>query len=264
MISTETPCATTGSPPTGWRPSTRIAFRFCVVYFGSFCLLPTLIPFALLGILGRWVRGVGGRWTVSPADPIPGWIGSTVFGVDAVLHQDSGAGDQTANWVLVFCLLVVAVVAAAGWTLVDRHTSHPRLSAWFTLFLRLCLGGQMLGFGLAKLIPTQMPGPTLAQLLQPYGDLSPASVLWLQVGSSHPYEMALGAAEVAAELLSHGAATALHSGPQGSPDQQEKPGPRNSRPPSTIDSGSGSSTGLEVPVWPPTVGGRTGPASVSR
>lgn len=125
----------------------------------------------------------------------------------------------------------------------------------------------MLGFGLAKLIPTQMPGPTPAQLLQPYGDLSPASVLWLQVGSSHPYEMALGAAEVAAELLSHEAATAsdaLHSGPQGSPDQQEKPGPRNSRPPSTIDSGSGSTTGLEVPVWSPTVGDHTGPASVSR
>lgn len=46
-----------------------------------------------------------------------------------------------------------------------------------------------------------MPGPTLAQLLQPYGTLSPASVLWLQVGSSHPYEMALGAVEVIAGLL---------------------------------------------------------------
>ncbi|MFQ6225799.1 DoxX family protein [Nocardia sp. NPDC002869] len=194
-------CAATGSPPTGWRPSTRIAFRFCVVYFGSFCLLLTLIPFALLGVLGRWVHRLGGRWTVSPADPITGWVGRTFFGIDAVLRQDSGAGDQTANWVLVFCILVVAVVATAVWTLIDRRTAHPRLSAWFTLFLRLCLGGQMLGFGLAKLIPTQMPGATLAQLLQPYGDLSPASVLWLQVGSSHPYEMALGAAEVAAGLL---------------------------------------------------------------
>ena len=34
-----------------------------------------------------------------------------------------------------------------------------------------------------------------------FGDLSPASVLWLQVGSSHPYEMTLGAVEVLAGLL---------------------------------------------------------------
>ncbi|MFE3443175.1 hypothetical protein ACFXNW_09090 [Nocardia sp. NPDC059180] len=46
-----------------------------------------------------------------------------------------------------------------------------------------------------------MPGPELAQLLQPYGDLSPASVLWLQVGSCYPYEITIGAVEVVAGLL---------------------------------------------------------------
>ncbi|WP_378742861.1 DoxX family protein [Nocardia brasiliensis] len=186
----------------GWHPLTQIAFRCCVVYFGLYCLLHTTIPFALLGLLGRWIRRSGGPWEVQfLTDPITGWVGSMVFGVDAVVHEDSGAGDQTAIWVLVFCILVVAVVAAAVWTAFDRRSSHPRLLAWFTLFLRLCLGGQMVGFGFAKLIPTQMPGPTLAQLLQPYGELSPASVLWLQVGSSYPYEMALGAVEVVAGLL---------------------------------------------------------------
>ncbi|OBK79961.1 hypothetical protein [Mycobacterium sp. 1164985.4] len=37
-----------------------------------------------------------------------------------------------------------------------------------------------------------MPAPSLSALLQPYGDHSPASVLWLQVGSSYPYEIFLG------------------------------------------------------------------------
>ncbi|MFI6166274.1 DoxX family protein [Nocardia sp. NPDC051052] len=179
----------------------QIAFRFCVVYLGLFCLLLTYIPFALLGILGRWVRKYVGPWDMSLTDPVTGWVGRTFFGVDAVLHDDSGAGDQAAVWVLVLCLLVVAVVATAVWTAFDRRTSYPRLLAWFTLFLRLCLGGMMLSFGFAKLFPTQMPGPTLAQLLQPYGDFSPASVLWLQIGSSYPYEMALGAVEVMAGLL---------------------------------------------------------------
>ncbi|WP_460699274.1 DoxX family protein [Nocardia thraciensis] len=184
-----------------WHPSTRIAFRFCTIYFGLFCLLVPFIPFALLGLLGRWVRKHSGPWFFTLTDPVTGWVGSTFFGTDAVLHEDSGAGDQTAMWVLVLVILVVAVVATAVWTFLDRRTAHPRLLAWCTLLLRLCLGGQMLSFGFAKLIPTQMPGPTLAQLLQPYGELSPASVLWLQVGSSYPYEMALGAVEVVAGLL---------------------------------------------------------------
>ncbi|MBF6211661.1 DoxX family protein [Nocardia puris] len=184
-----------------WRLPTRILFRFSAIYFSLFCLLVTPIPFALLGVLARWVPGHGGPWGATVTDPVTGWVGETVFGVDALLRKDSGAGDQTAIWVLVFCVLVVAVVGATAWTVFDRRTSHPRLRAWFTLVLRLCLGGQMLSFGMAKLIPNQMPGPNLAQLLQPYGSFSPMSVIWLQVGSSPAYEMTLGAVEVAAGLL---------------------------------------------------------------
>ncbi|MFI9402101.1 DoxX family protein [Nocardia sp. NPDC052316] len=192
----------TVSAPAGWPPLTRIAFRFCVVYFGLYGLLLTMIPFALLGPLSRSLHGFIGPWGVtSLLNPVTGWVGSTLFGVDAVLREDSGAGDQTAVWVQVFCVLVVAVAATAVWTVLDRRSCYPRLLAWFSLFLRVCLGVQMVGFGFAKLIPTQMPAPSLAQLLQPYGDFSPASVLWLQVGSSYPYEMALGAVEVVAGLL---------------------------------------------------------------
>ncbi|MGW4634621.1 DoxX family protein [Nocardia sp. NPDC004415] len=178
-----------------------VAFRFAVVYFGLYCLLTTYIPFALLGIAGRWIREYPGPWNIPFTDPLTGWVGRAFFGVDATLRTDSGAGDQTAVWVLVLCLLLVATVGTAVWTAVDARTSAPRLSAWFALFLRLCLGGQMIGFGFAKLIPTQMPAPSLAQLLQPYGELSPASVLWLQVGGSPAYQMTLGAVEVVAGLL---------------------------------------------------------------
>lgn len=200
-MSTDAPAAGTVAPPSVRNPLSQIGFRFCFVYFGLFCLLLTLIPFTLLGILGRWIRRYVGPWPMLPIDPVTGWVGRTVFGVDAVLNENSGAGDQAAIWVLVFCVLVVAVAVTAVWTIVDRRPAHPRLRAWFALFLRLCLGGQMLGFGMAKLIPTQMPAPSLAQLLRPYGEMSPASVLWLQVGSSYPYEMALGGAEVVAGLL---------------------------------------------------------------
>ncbi|WP_216903095.1 DoxX family protein [Nocardia alni] len=67
--------------------------------------------------------------------------------------------------------------------------------------LRWCLGGQLLYFGFGKVIPIQMPRPALATLLTPYGDMTPMSVLWNQVGLSQPYEILLGAAEVLAGLM---------------------------------------------------------------
>jgi hypothetical protein len=185
-----------------WHPATRIAFRFCVTYFGLFCLWFAQITFVFTGVAGRWLPDEAIMWQMVALEPVTSWVGRHVLGVDAVLHLDSGSGDQAAIWVGVFCVLVVAAIAAVVWSVIDRQrTEYARLSAWFLVFIRLCLGGQMLWYGVAKVIPTQMPTPPLATLLKPFGDLSPASLLWLQVGSSHPYEILLGAVEVLGGLL---------------------------------------------------------------
>nr|CRL67539.1 hypothetical protein CPGR_00490 [Mycolicibacterium malmesburyense] len=185
-----------------WHPGTRIAFRFCVAYFGLFCLWFAQITFVFTGFVGVWMPDEAILWQMVALAPLARWVGRHVFGVDAVLHLDSGSGDQAAIWVLVFCGLVVAAVITAVWSVLDRRrVSYPRLAAWFFVFLRLCLGGQMLFYGFAKVIPNQMPAPSLSALLRPYGDLTPASVLWLQVGSSYPYEIFLGTVEVLAGIL---------------------------------------------------------------
>ena len=185
-----------------WHPVTRVAFRFCFLYFGLFCLWFAQITFAFAGVLALWLPAGAVIWQMTLTAPATGWVGHTLFGVDTTLRTDSGSGDQAAIWVSMGCLLMIALVGTAVWSVLDRRRpQYTRLFAWFTVFLRLCLGGQMLFYGFAKLIPTQMPAPPLAALLQPFGQFSPMSVLWLQVGSSHPYEMALGAVEVAAGLL---------------------------------------------------------------
>ncbi len=185
-----------------WHPVTRVAFRFCFLYFGLFCLWFAQITYAFAGILALWMPAGAVMWQMLLTAPATDWVGRTLFGVDATLRPGSGSGDQAAIWVSMACLLLIALVGTAVWSVLDRRrTQYTRLAAWFTVFLRLCLGGQMLFYGFAKLIPTQMPAPPLAALLQPFGQFSPMSVLWLQVGSSAPYEMALGAVEVAAGLL---------------------------------------------------------------
>lgn len=185
-----------------WHPATRIAFRFCFVYFGAFCLTFAQIVFVYAGILTRWLPPDAVIWQMTRIEPILTWVGRHVFGIEAVLHRDSNSGDQAVIWVMVFAYVVFAAVATLIWSVLDRRRrEYTRLHAWFLVFVRLSLAGQMLFYGIAKVIPTQMPPPPLAALLRPFGDLSPASVLWLQVGSSQPYEIALGAVEVVAGLL---------------------------------------------------------------
>lgn len=189
-------------PRQRWSIATKIAFRFCFVYFGLFCLVFAQILFVFTGFVGHWLPDRAILWQMVVLDPLLGWVGRTVFGVDAALKLDSGSGDQLVIWMLVFSLFTLAVVATAIWSILDRaRADYARLWAWFLTFLRLCVAGQMLFYGFAKLIPTQMPAPGLATLLQPYGEFSPASVLWLQVGYSYPYEMMLGAVEVLAGVL---------------------------------------------------------------
>lgn len=188
--------------PHRWNSVHLIAFRFCCVYVTGFCLLFAQILFALLGVVGDLVPPSAIMWQLTTLAPVLEWVARTVFGVDATLHTDSGSGDQTVIWVLVFCLLVFAALVTVVWSVLDRgRGDYRRLAAWFLLFVRICLAGQMLFYGFAKLIPSQMGEPSLTALLQPYGDFSPASVLWLQVGSSPVYEMLLGSVEVLGGLL---------------------------------------------------------------
>jgi hypothetical protein len=181
---------------------TRVVFRFCVVYFGLFCLLFPQIMFVFTGIAAWVLPPDAVVWQMDALGPLTEWVGRHVFGVDAALHPDSRSGDQTAMWVLMFIVVVIALSVTVIWSVADRRRrAYPRLHAWFLLFVRVCLGGQMLFYGAIKVIPLQMPAPPLTSLLRPYGTLSPTWVLWLQVGSSYPYELALGAIELAAGVL---------------------------------------------------------------
>lgn len=189
-------------PREPWNRGVAVLFRFAFVYFGLFCLTFAQILFVYTGIFSVSLPDQAAIWQMILAEPALSWVARHVFGFDAVLHQDSGSGDPAIIWLLLFCLLIIATVATIVWTVLDRRrVDYTRLNAWFLTFLRLCLAGQMLFYGLAKVIPTQMPTPPLAALLRPFGDLSPASVLWLQVGSSPAYEIALGAVELCAGLL---------------------------------------------------------------
>ncbi|MBL1076415.1 DoxX family protein [Nocardia sp. 2] len=185
-----------------WKPWTRIAFRFCFAYFGLLCMLFAQLVLVFTGPLFVLLAAdtLGGQ--LDSIDDVVRTVSTTVFRTEVAPLRKSYSGDQAAIWVLVFCVLVTAVAITAVWSILDRRRPrYDRLYRWFLTAVRLCLGGQMLFYGMAKVIPLQMPRPTLVTLLTPYGDFGPTAVLWNQVGSVPVYEMLLGAAEVVAGLL---------------------------------------------------------------
>jgi uncharacterized membrane protein YphA (DoxX/SURF4 family) len=181
-----------------WKLSTRIAFRFFFVYFGLFCLGTAQIAWAYVWVGVNFVPPWLVRW-ISLSPPVE-WVAGHVFHTSA--EGPTGSGDQRFDWVSLLCWLVVAAAVTLCWSVLDRRRpNYATLYKWFRLVIRFALAGQMMSYGVAKAIPLQMPFPSLVQLLQPFGNFPPMEVLWTQVGSSPPYEIALGCVEVLGGLL---------------------------------------------------------------
>lgn len=180
----------TSSSAPDWPASARVLFRFCFVYFGLYVLTTTM----LVGFL---------RAPLAPLqDGLVGWVATQVFRFPAPLATMSGSGDKPYDWVHVFCLLVVATGATLLWSVLDRNRTHyVRLHQWLRFVVRFGLGAMLVGYGMVKVIPSQMPAPSLTRLLAPFGHFSPMGVLWSSIGASLPYEIFAGCAEVVAGVL---------------------------------------------------------------
>jgi hypothetical protein len=186
-------------PEARWSAATRIAFRFCFLYFGLYVLTTQML---------------GGLWVLrKPSPPDLGatgrmkglvvWVATHVFHVHyQYVTNLTGSGDKTVDWIHAFCLFVFSAIATAVWSLADRRRANYRsLHTWFHLFLRFAAGTTMVGYGMVKAIPLQMPAPNLTRLLEPFGNFSPMGVLWYSIGASFPYERFAGCMELAAAML---------------------------------------------------------------
>ena len=176
---------------------TRIAFRFCIVYFSLYALVTQvaggvfILPTVAFPALG----------TIFPMRNITIWTAVNVFRATPPVLYVGNSGDTVFHWTQTFLVLVAAILVTAVWALLDRRREHPALYPWFRLFIRFALAAQMFYYGLAKVIPTQFPPPSLVTLVEPVGHLAPSDMLTTFVGSSATYQMFAGWAEVAAGVL---------------------------------------------------------------
>ena len=131
------------------------------------------------------------------------WLDSHLYhiGYNPKKNSNSG-GDSAFGVVLYISVFIFCLLAGAVWSWLDRkRPSFNRLHYWFRVYLRYAVAIVMLGYGVDKLIPVQMPYPNATTLLGKLGDQNHFNVLWNFIGSSPGYEIFTGICEVSASLL---------------------------------------------------------------
>jgi len=177
------------------------ALAFTIAYWSLYSfqtLLASLVPF------------VGERWSdalqAGPIDSLVRWTARGPLGIqgDLVSAIANGSGDSTYSYVQALLTFVLALAAAAVWSIADRRLAErARLRDLLRSGLRWYLATQMVGYGLAKLgtLWNQFPTPGLWRLAQPYGESSPMGLLWTFMGSSRAYTAVAGGMELLGGML---------------------------------------------------------------
>ncbi len=178
-----------------WRPSTRVAFRFVFSYF-------------LLYIFPGAVGSLGADMPHNDAyrrmwHAIVPWVGENLLHLRGdMLETANGSGDQLYDYILLTCLFLVAMVATAIWSWIDRKkTNYDQLYEWLRVFVRLTLAVAMISYGANKLFRMQFPEPPLFRFVDYYGNSSPVGLLWTFMGMSRAYSLFAGMAEMLGGLL---------------------------------------------------------------
>ena len=180
-----------------WSLATRIGFRFAFVYFILYALSNSNLVKRLPGISYLGAKYIAGLHKLVP------WIGSRLLRLGyPITVFPQGSGDTTYNYVEILYCVTISIIGTILWSLLDRkRMNYAKLYQWLSLALRFVLGAELLSYGAAKLIPSQMPAPDLSRLLETYGDSSPMGLLWTFMGASRPYEMFCGAVEMLGGIL---------------------------------------------------------------
>src|SRR5271169_3766079 len=130
QLQRNTPVSSSESAPQ-WSLATRVAFRFFFSYF-----LLYVYPRAV-GSLGAFVKynnPLRDLWhAVVP------WVGANVLHLSGDFTEvANGSGDQLYDYILLFCIAVTALIAAAIWSWLDRkRPNYEVLYQWLRIFVRL-------------------------------------------------------------------------------------------------------------------------------
>jgi hypothetical protein len=177
-----------------WTEEQKILFRIAFVFFVSMAL-PNNIAWYKEVIALDWLH----LHYRDLYDVARFGSGLTIFGNKLFGSTLNGY----ATWIIT---LLFATVIGLIWTAVVRlRRKEPRdynlLYYWLRVIVRYRAGIGIIGFGFTKLMPTQLPYPSLGVLNTNFGDLTAQKIYWLSIGIVPWYEVFTGVVEVLAGAL---------------------------------------------------------------
>ncbi len=199
----ETQPATTkqhqADPYRAWTKGQKILFRIAFVFFVSMSL-PNNIAWYNELIALDWLH----LHYRDLYDVARFGSGLTIFGNKLFGSTLNGY----ATWIITG---IFATVVGLIWTVIVRlrrkeprnytWDAGPRLYYWLRVIVRYRAGIGIIGFGFTKLMPTQLPYPSLGLLNTNFGDLTAQKIYWLSIGIAPWYEVFAGVMEVLAGAL---------------------------------------------------------------
>ncbi|MEK6480250.1 DoxX family protein [Catalinimonas sp. 4WD22] len=175
-----------------WSNGQKLLFRFGFTYLALY-ILPNLV-YLFISIV---ISDPGNLM-----EPLVLWVGETILDTGKINIMSNGSGDTTYNYVEVFTMLCIAILSTLIWTLLDHKRKQYRtLLYYLTVGIRYMLGVMMFAYGLAKVFKIQFADPSLLQMLQTFGEMSPMGLLWKFMGYSLAYNIFTGMGEVIGGVL---------------------------------------------------------------
>ena len=184
---------------TRWSPTARAIFRFIYAYIAIYAFYGLTDAYAFMSapfLKGRFDFPIDAALT----HVVP-WVAAHILRIHQPITYNP-SGDSSFAWVEHFIFLVVALLIAIVWSVVDRKRPHYRApDQWLRLLVRLSLAALMFGYGFDKVFPIQFHSITRPELVQQFGSLNHFRLMWNFMAASKPYTIFSGLLEVTAGVL---------------------------------------------------------------
>ena len=140
---------------------------------------------------------------IPPFHKLMVWIAKNILPISyPVTVFTNGSGDTTYDYVVIFFITAMALMAALVWSILDKRTkAYNKLFYWFRVIVRYYVAITMFSYGFVKVFKLQFPFFSPDRLLEPYGDSSPMGLAWNFLGFSRGYNYVMGLAELLSGIL---------------------------------------------------------------
>jgi uncharacterized membrane protein YphA (DoxX/SURF4 family) len=182
-----------------WSPFARGVLRFVYAYIFLYAIysFTNVASFLLAPVLkGRSVFFID-----AALQSFVPWFGIHILRIHEPITY-SPSGDASFSWIEHLLFLLVALLTALLWSLVDSRRPHYRtLDQWLRLIVRFALASLMFAYGFDKVFPLQFHSISRPLLVQQFGTLDHFRLMWSFMAASKGYTIFSGLLEVLSGVL---------------------------------------------------------------